>query len=60
MDEIIKYMLTEDEGYGDITSNALINSDIVVEGFILSKDTGILAGINIIKEIFEGKMHCFI
>lgn len=53
MDEIIKYMLAEDEGYGDITSNALINSDIVVEGFILSKDTGILAGINIIKEIFE-------
>ena len=24
MDEIIKYMLREDEGFGDITSNALI------------------------------------
>ena len=48
MDEIIKYMLTEDEGYGDITSEALIKRDIITEGFILSKDTGILAGMNIV------------
>ena len=27
MDDIIKYMLKEDEGYGDITSEALIKRD---------------------------------
>lgn len=53
MDDIIKYMLKEDEGYGDITSEALIKRDIITEGFILSKDTGILAGINIVKDIFS-------
>ena len=53
MDDIIKYMLKEDEGYGDITSEALIKRDIITEGFILSKDTGILAGMNIVKDIFS-------
>jgi len=53
MDDIIKYMLKEDEGYGDITSEALIKRDIIIEGFILSKDTGILAGMNIVKDIFS-------
>ena len=46
-------MLKEDEGYGDITSEALIKRDIITEGFILSKDTGILAGMNIVKDIFS-------
>lgn len=53
MDDIIKYMLKEDEGYGDITSEALIKRDIITEGFILSKDTGILAGMNIVKDIIS-------
>lgn len=52
MDEIIRYMLREDEGFGDITSNALIPEDKIFYAKLISKDDGILAGIEIIKEMF--------
>ena len=53
MDEIIKYMLKEDEGFGDITSNALIPEDKIFYAKVITKDDGILAGIEIIKEMFS-------
>ena len=53
MDEIIKYMLREDEGFGDVTSNALIPEDKIFYAKLISKDNGILAGIEIIKEMFS-------
>ena len=53
MDEIIKYMLREDEGFGDITSNALIPENKIFYAKLISKDDGILAGIEIIKEMFS-------
>ena len=53
MDNIIRYMLEEDEGFGDITSNAIIDEEKIVNAYIISKDEGILAGINIIKDLFE-------
>ena len=52
MDDIIKFMLKEDEGFGDITSNALIPPDKVFYAKLISKDEGILAGIEIIKDMF--------
>lgn len=52
MDEIIKYMLREDEGFGDVTSNALIPENKIFYAKLISKDDGILAGIEIIKEMF--------
>ena len=52
MDEIIEYMLREDEGFGDITSNTLIPENKVFYAKLISKDDGILAGIEIIKEMF--------
>ncbi len=55
MDKIIEYMLEEDEGFGDITSEAVVNEDKIVNAHIISKDEGILAGINIIKEMFESR-----
>ena len=53
MDEIIKYMLREDEGFGDITSNALIPENKIFYAKLITKDDGILAGIEIIKEMFS-------
>ena len=53
MDRIIEYMLDEDEGFGDITSNAVVEKDKIVNASIISKDEGILAGIDIIRELFE-------
>ena len=53
MDKIIEYMLAEDEGFGDITSNAVVDEGKEVNAYIVSKDEGILAGINIIRDLFE-------
>ena len=53
MDKIIEFMLAEDEGFGDITSNAVVDKDKKINAFIISKDEGILAGMDIISEIFE-------
>ena len=53
MDKIIEYMLEEDEGFGDITSNAVVEKGMEVNAYIISKDEGILAGIDIIREVFE-------
>lgn len=46
-------MLDEDEGFGDITSNAVVDEAKEVNAYIVSKDDGILAGINIIRDLFE-------
>ena len=53
MDKIIRYMLAEDEGFGDVTSNAVVDKDKTITASIVSKDEGILAGIDIISEVFE-------
>lgn len=55
MDKIVRYMLEEDEGFGDVTSNALIDKDDASVGQIFSKEDGILAGIDIAREIFESR-----
>ena len=53
MDKIIEYMLAEDEGFGDITSNAVVEEGKTVNAYIVSKDEGILAGNMIIRDLFE-------
>lgn len=45
----------EDEGFGDITSNAVVEKGHEVKAYIISKDEGILAGSEIIREILEEK-----
>ena len=46
-------MLAEDVGFGDITSDAVVEEGKFVTGTIVSKDNGILAGIDIVRELFE-------
>ena len=53
MDKIIEYMLAEDEGFGDVTSNAVVDEAKEVSAYIVSKDEGILSGINLIRDLFE-------
>ena len=55
MKRILEYMLEEDEGFGDVTSSSVIDDNEFVSAQIISKDKGILAGINIIKDLFESK-----
>jgi len=53
MDNIIKYMIDEDIGFTDITTDALIPPEKISKAKIISKDKGIIAGIKIAKSIFE-------
>ncbi|MDO5848952.1 MAG: carboxylating nicotinate-nucleotide diphosphorylase [Methanobrevibacter sp.] len=55
MDRILEYMILEDEGFGDITSNAVIDNDKVVIAQITSKEKGILAGVEFAKDILNFK-----
>ena len=46
-------MLAEDEGFGDITYNAVVEKGKEITAKIISKDEGILAGMDVIREVFE-------
>ena len=46
-------MLEEDEGFGDITSNAVVEENKEVSAHIVSKDEGILAGIDVIRNVLH-------
>jgi nicotinate-nucleotide pyrophosphorylase (carboxylating) len=51
--EIIKAALKEDMGSGDVTSKAVIAERAKAKAKIVSKDFGILAGIDVAKLVFE-------
>jgi nicotinate-nucleotide pyrophosphorylase (carboxylating) len=53
IEEIIDRALAEDLGKGDVTTDALIPGDRQGTGFIVAKKEGILAGINIAKQVFH-------
>ena len=50
---IISSALREDIGYGDITSNLCIDSNMMAEAIFLAKNTGIISGIEVVKEVFR-------
>jgi len=52
IDIIIDAALEEDTGQGDITSQALLPTDLVGKAFITVKEKGILAGINVARRVF--------
>ena len=53
IDTIIDAALEEDTGQGDITSQALLPTDLVGKAFITVKEDGILAGIDIARQAFQ-------
>jgi nicotinate-nucleotide pyrophosphorylase (carboxylating) len=53
IEEIIDRALAEDLGKGDVTTEALISGDQRGAGFIVVKKEGILAGINVAKQVFH-------
>ncbi len=52
-EEIIDRALAEDLGKGDVTTEALVPGDRRGMGFIVAKKEGILAGINVAREVFH-------
>ena len=53
VEEIIDRALAEDLGKGDVTTEALIPGDWQGTGFILAKKEGVLAGMNVAKQVFH-------
>jgi len=53
IDTIIESALKEDFPRGDITSENIISEHSLSEAIILAKETGVLAGTNITKRVFE-------
>jgi nicotinate-nucleotide pyrophosphorylase (carboxylating) len=53
IDEIIDRALAEDLGKGDVTTEALIPGRRRGTGLIVAKREGILAGINVAKQVFQ-------
>lgn len=53
IDKIIYSSLEEDSPFGDLTSDSIFSNDSVSEAVIISKDIGIICGINIANRVFE-------
>jgi nicotinate-nucleotide pyrophosphorylase (carboxylating) len=53
IEDIIDCALAEDLAKGDVTTEALIPGDQPGAGFIVAKKEGILAGINVAKQVFH-------
>ncbi len=52
VEQIIRFALKEDIWTGDITSQAVIEEGLSVDAVILSRDEGIVCGIDIIEKVF--------
>ena len=52
VDSIINLALAEDLGHGDITSEMLIPPNLEGKAFIIIKERGIVAGVEVVKKVF--------
>ena len=50
---MLDWALEEDLGRGDCTSNSSVPSTLEHEGFILAKEAGVVAGIEVAREVFK-------
>jgi nicotinate-nucleotide pyrophosphorylase (carboxylating) len=53
VEEIIDRALAEDLGEGDVSTEALVLGDYRGTGFIVAKKEGVLAGMNVAKQVFH-------
>lgn len=53
MDSLIEMALREDLPQGDITSESVIPADSVTEAFLLAKEEGVLAGMEVAARVFQ-------
>ena len=50
---MLNWALEEDLGRGDCTSNSSVPATLSHEGFILAKEAGVVAGIEVAREVFK-------
>lgn len=53
VEELIEAALSEDIGDGDITTEAVIDNDLIGTAVIISREEGCIAGLPIAKRVFE-------
>ena len=53
MSRMLDWALEEDLGSGDCTSNSSVPHSMVEEGFILAKEPGVIAGVEVAREVFK-------
>lgn len=53
MKNALRHMINEDIGFEDITTNALIGPGVNAHAEIISREAGIIAGIDVAEEIFS-------
>ena len=53
MKRAVEWALEEDLGSGDCTSMSSVPEEMVHEGFILAKEDGVLAGVEVARHVFE-------
>ncbi|AYD40759.1 carboxylating nicotinate-nucleotide diphosphorylase [Clostridium fermenticellae] len=53
VDKLIKNALMEDINYGDITTDTLFSGNEISKGRLIAKESGVIAGINVAKSVFE-------
>jgi len=51
--KLIEFCLNEDIGAGDLTTNSIVPIDATSTGYILTKETGVLAGIPVAENVFR-------
>ncbi len=49
----IQRALLEDIGSGDITTNSIVPADASMQGHIIAKQNGIIAGLDVVKAVYE-------
>lgn len=53
VDDLIRSALNEDIGFGDVTTDSLIDENQMSHAKFIAKEDGILAGIDVAKRVFE-------
>lgn len=53
IDDYVKEALKEDIGFGDITTDALASEGDVLQGALMTRESGILCGTQVFKIVFE-------
>jgi nicotinate-nucleotide pyrophosphorylase (carboxylating) len=51
--DCIRRALTEDVGQGDVTTNAIVPADAEMNGRIIAKQDGIVAGLDVARAVYE-------
>jgi len=49
----IQQALLEDIGSGDITTNSIVSADAFMQGQIIAKQNGIIAGLDVVQAVYE-------